>query len=91
MFIAEGNGMRIPICRSKRCILEFSEPLDPMFAIGLDLPCKGILAVELEMCDRDDMHVWCVKKSEIEITHDAAYVAHISNFSDITFLWKIPL
>ncbi len=49
--------MRIPACRSNRRILELFEPLDPMFAIGLDFPCKRILAVELEMCDRDDMHL----------------------------------
>ena len=35
-------------CRSYPTI-ELFQPLDPMFAIGVDLPCEGISAVELEM------------------------------------------
>ena len=50
--------------------MEFFEPLDPMFAIGIDLPCKRVPAVEPEMCDRDDMHVLGVTKAEIEMARD---------------------
>ncbi len=71
--------------------MELFEPLDPMFAIGLDLPCKRIPAVEIKMRDRDDMHIFSVTKAKIEMAHDAAFVAHVPNFSDTTLVWKIPL
>ncbi len=71
--------------------MELFEPLDPMFAIGPDLPCKRIPAVELVMRDRDDMQVLGVTKAEIEMAHEAAFVAHVPNFSDTTLVWKIPL
>ena len=71
--------------------MEFFDPLDAMFAIGLDLPCKRIPAVEPEMRDRDDMHRPGVAKTEIEGTHDAALVAHVSNLGDTTLVRKNPL
>ncbi len=71
--------------------MELLEPLDSMFAIGLDLPCKRIPAVEPEMRDRDDMHILGVTKAEIEMARDATFVAHVPNFSDATLVWKIPL
>ncbi len=71
--------------------MEFFDPLDPMFAIGLDLPCKRIPAVELEMRDRDDMHLLGVDKTEIEGTRDAAFIAHVPNLSDTTLVWENPL
>ena len=71
--------------------MELLEPLDPMFAIGLDLPRKRIPAVEPEMRDRDEMHFLGVAKAEIEIARDAAFVAHVPNFSDTTLVRKIPL
>ncbi len=46
--------------------MEFFDPLDPMFAVGLDLSCKRIPAVEPEMRDRDDMHLRGIAKIEIE-------------------------
>ncbi len=71
--------------------MELLEPLDPMFAIGLDLPCKRIPAVELEMRDRDDIHVLGVTKAEIEMARDAAFVAHVPNLSDTTLVRENPL
>ena len=71
--------------------MELFEPLDPMFAISLDLPCKRIPAVEPEMRDRDDLHLLGITKAEIEMARDAAFVAHVPNFSDTTLVWKIPL
>ena len=71
--------------------MEFFDPLDPMFAIGLDLPCKRIPAVEPEMRDRDDMRLLGVAKTEIEGAHDAAFVAHGANLSDTTLVRKNPL
>jgi hypothetical protein len=71
--------------------MELFEPLYPMFAIGLDLPCNRIPAIELEMRDRNDMYVLGVTKAEIEMAHKAAFVAHVPNFSDTTLVWKIPL
>ena len=67
------------------------EPLDPMFAIGLDLSCKRVPAVEPEMRDRDDMRFLGVTRAEIEMARDAAFVAHVPIFSDTTLVWKIPL
>jgi len=71
--------------------MELFEPLDPMFAIGLDLPCERILAVELEMRDRDDMHLLVGTKAEIEMAREAAFVAQVPNLSDATLVWEIPL
>ena len=71
--------------------MELFEPLDPMFAIGLDLPCKRIPAVEPEMRDRDDMHLLGIDKTEIEDAHDAAFIAHVPNLSDTTLVRKNPL
>ena len=66
--------------------MEFFDPLDPMFAIGLDLTYERILAVELEMRDRDDIHILCVTKAEIEMAREAAFVAHVPNLSDATLM-----
>lgn len=66
--------------------MELFEPLDPMFAIGLDLPCERVPAVELEMRDRDDVHLLGVSKSEIEMACDAAFVAQVPNLSDTTLV-----
>ncbi len=71
--------------------MKLFEPLDPMFAIGLDLPCKRIPAVELEMRDRDDIHVVGVTKAEIEMARDAAFVAHVPNLSETTLVRENPL
>ena len=71
--------------------MEFFDPLDPMFAVGLDLPCKRIPAVEPEMRDRDDMHLLGVTKAEIEMARDAAFVAHVPNLSDTTLVRENPL
>ena len=71
--------------------MEFFDPLDPMFAVGLDLPCKRIPAVEPEMRDRDDMHPLGVAKTEIEGASDTAFVAHVANLSDTTPVRKNPL
>ena len=71
--------------------MELFEPLDPMFAISLDLPCKRIPAVEPEMRDRDDLHLLGITKAEIEMARDATFVAHVPNFSDATLVWKIAL
>ena len=71
--------------------MELFEPLDPMFAIGLDLPCERIPAVELEMRNRDDMQVLGITKAEIEMAREATFVAHVPNFSDTTLVWKNPL
>ena len=71
--------------------MELFEPLDPMFAISLDLPCKRIPAVEPEMRDRDDLHILGITKAEIEMARDATFVAHVPNFSDATLVWKIAL
>ncbi len=68
--------------------MEFFDPLDPMFTIGLDLPCKWMSAVEPEMCDRDDMHLFGVVKAEIENARDAAFVAQVPNLSDTTLMRK---
>jgi len=72
-------------------MMELFEPLDPMFAIGLDLPCERIPAVELEMRYRDDMHLLGVTKAEIEMAREAAFVAHVPNLSDTTLVRKYPL
>ena len=71
--------------------LEHFESLDPMFTIGLDLPCEMIPTVELEKRDRDDMRLLAVTKAEIEMAHEAALVAHIPNLSDITLVRENPL
>ncbi len=71
--------------------MELFEPLDPMFAISLDLPCERILAVELQMRDRDDMHLLGVTKPEIEMAREAAFVAHVPDLSDTTLVRKNPL
>ncbi len=71
--------------------MEFFDPLDPMFAVGLDLSCKRIPAVEPEMRDRDDMHLLGVGKTEIEDARDAAFIAHVPNLSDTTLVRKNPL
>ena len=71
--------------------MEFFDPLDPMFAIGLDLPCKRIPAVELEMRDRDDMHLLRAVNAEIESARNAAFVAQVPNLSDITLVRKTRL
>ena len=68
--------------------MELFEPLDPMFAIGLDLPCKRIPAVELEMRDRDDMHLLGVTKPKIEMAREAAFVPHVPDLSDTTLVRK---
>ena len=57
-----------------------------MFAIGLDLPYERIRAVELEMRDRDDIHILRVTKAEIEMAREAAFVAHVPNLSDATLV-----
>ena len=44
-----------------------------MCAKGLGLPCERVLAVELEMRDRDDMHRLRVTKAEIEMAREAAH------------------
>ncbi len=54
--------------------MKLFQPFDPMFAIGLDLPCKRIFAVEPEMRDRDEMHLLGVVKAEIQSAHYAAFV-----------------
>ena len=71
--------------------MEPLEPLDPMFAIGIDLPCKRIRAVEPEMRDRDDMQILDVTNAEFEMARDAAFFAHVPNFSDTTLVRKISL
>jgi hypothetical protein len=71
--------------------MEFFDPLDPMFAVGLDLSCKRIPAVEPEMRDRDDMLLLGVDKTEIEGARDAAFIAHVPNLSDTTLVRKNPL
>ena len=70
--------------------MELFEPLNPMLTIGLDLPFKRMSAVEPEMRDRDDMHLLGVAKAEIEIAHDAAFVAHIPDLGDTTLVRKTP-
>ena len=60
---------------------ELFESLDPIFAIGLDLPCKRIPALKFETRDGDDMHVLGVTKAEIEMARDSAVVAQVPNFS----------
>ena len=62
-----------------------------MFAIGLDVPCKRITAVEVEMRDRDDMHHLGIAKTEIEAARDAAFVANVKNLNDTTLVWINPL
>ncbi len=71
--------------------MELFEPLDPMFAISLDFPCERIPTVELQMRDRDDMHLLGVDKTEIEDARDAAFIAHVPNLSDTTLVRKNPL
>jgi hypothetical protein len=71
--------------------MELFEPLDPMFAIGLDIPCEGIPAVELEMRDRDDIDLIGVTKTEIEMAHEATFVAHVPNLSNTTLVRENPL
>ena len=71
--------------------LELFEPLDPMFAISINLPSERISAVELEVRDRNDMHILGVTKIEIEIAHEAAFVPHVPNLSDTTLVWENPL
>jgi hypothetical protein len=69
-------------------MMELFESLDPMLTIGLDLACKRIAAVEPEMRDRDDMHLFGLAKAEIETARDAAFVAHVSNLIDATLARK---
>ncbi len=64
--------------------MEFFDPLDPMLAVGVDLPRKWMVAVESEMCDRDDMHLLGVVKAQIENARDATFVAQITNLRDTT-------
>ena len=71
--------------------MEFFEPLNPMFAIGLNFPCERIPAFELEMRDRDDVHLVGVTKTEIEMAREATFVAHVPNLSNITLVREIPL
>ena len=71
--------------------MEYFDPLDPMFAVGLDLSRKRIPAVEPEMRDRDDMLLLGVDKTEIEGARDAAFIAHVPNLSDTTLVRKNPL
>jgi hypothetical protein len=71
--------------------MEFFEPLNPMFAIGLDIPCEEILAFELKMRDRDDIHLVGVTKTEIEMAREGTFVAHVPNLSDITLVRENPL
>jgi len=71
--------------------MEFFETLDPVFAIGCDLPCEKIPTVELEMRDRDDMHLLGVTKAEIEMAREAAFVAHVPYLSDTTLVRENPL
>ncbi len=70
--------------------MELFEPLDPMFAISLDFPCERIPTVELQMRDRDDMHLLGVTKPEIEMAREAAFVAHVPNLSDTTLVRENP-
>ena len=71
--------------------MELFEPLDSMFAISLDFPCERIPTVELQMRDRDDMHLLGVTKPEIEMARDAAIIAHVPDLSDITLVRKTSL
>ena len=66
--------------------MELFEPLDPVFAVDLDLPYERILAVELEMRDRDDINILRATKTEIEMAREAAFVAHVPNLSDATLV-----
>ena len=66
--------------------MELLEPLDPMFAIGLDLPCKRIPAVELEMRDRDEMHLLSVVNAKIENARYTAFVAQVPHISNATLI-----
>ena len=61
-----------------------------MLAVDLDLPCKRVSAVEPEMCDRDDMRTLGVGEAKIEMARDAAIIAHVPDFSDITLVRKTP-
>jgi hypothetical protein len=88
--LSDPNELPTTSSRSHSTV-ELFEPLDPMFAIGIDLACKRVPTVEPEMRDRDDMHLLGVTKTEIEMARDAAFVAHVPNFSDTTLVRKIPL
>ena len=70
--------------------MELLEPLDPMFAIGLDLPCKRIPAVELEMRDRDEMHLLSVVNAKIENARYTAFVAQVAHISNATLMRRFP-
>jgi len=71
--------------------MELFEPLNPMFAIGLDLPCKRIPAVELEVRDRDEMHLLSVVNAKIENARYTAFVTQVLHISDTTLMRKILL
>ena len=71
--------------------MELLEPLDPMFAIGLDLPCKRIPAAELEMRDRDEMDLLSVVNARIENARYTAFVAQVPHISDATLMRRILL
>ncbi len=62
-----------------------------MLAVDLDLPGKRVFAIEPEMRDRDDMRIFGVGEAEIEMTRDAAIIAHVPDLSDIALVRKTPL
>ena len=84
-------GLAKPIERSSTSgqPIKLFQPFDPMFAIGLDLPCERIPTVEPEMRDRDEMHLLGVVEAEIQSAHDTAFVAHVSDFRDAALVRKI--